>query len=119
MIELHATDPKGKNGTYAMRLFPEVRLDRGFEWQEEVPILGSINARSGAETKKGAADEDDDNSDSLTDTDPVCITDQKSSPARTRTLDLAVNSRSLYQLSYRSILQYSQTGYRRMPSRIP
>ena len=81
VIELHAYDKKGKKGTYAMRLFPEVRPDRNFEWQEAVPIIGSIDAgsdaqESGAETKNGAAD-DDDNSDSLSDSDPVCITDQK------------------------------------------
>jgi hypothetical protein len=75
-------DAKGKKGTYAMRLFPEVRPDRSFEWQEVVPIIGSIDASSepqknGAETKNGVADEDDDNSDSLSDSDPVCITDQK------------------------------------------
>ena len=68
-----------------MRLFPEVRPDRNFEWQEAVPIIGSIDAgsdaqESGAETKNGAAD-DDDNSDSLSDSDPVCITDQKAPPA--------------------------------------
>ena len=50
-----------------------------------VPIIGSIDAgsdaqESGAETKNGAAD-DDDNSDSLSDSDPVCITDQKAPPA--------------------------------------
>jgi hypothetical protein len=30
VIELHATDAKG--GTYALRLFPEVRPDRGFDF---------------------------------------------------------------------------------------
>jgi hypothetical protein len=70
-----------------MRLFPEVRPDRSFEWQEVVPIIGSIYASSdpqtnGAETKNGAADDDDDNSDSLSDSDPVCITDQKAPSTR-------------------------------------
>ncbi|MFO1003804.1 MAG: hypothetical protein U0936_26030 [Planctomycetaceae bacterium] len=32
VIELHSDDPKGKTGTYAMRLFPEVRPDRGFDF---------------------------------------------------------------------------------------
>lgn len=31
VIELHASDPKGRTGTYALRLFPEVRPDRGFD----------------------------------------------------------------------------------------
>ena len=32
-----------------MRLFVEVRPDRSFEWQEVVPIIGSIDARSDAQ----------------------------------------------------------------------
>lgn len=32
VIELRATDSKG--GTYALRLFPEVSPDRGFDWPE-------------------------------------------------------------------------------------
>ncbi|MDG2014898.1 MAG: hypothetical protein P8J33_15440, partial [Pirellulaceae bacterium] len=59
----------------------EVRPDRKFKQQEVVPISGSIEARSeaqhrGAETRKGAAEKDDDNSVSLSGSDPVCITDQ-------------------------------------------
>lgn len=50
VIELHTYDAKGKKGTYAMRLFPEVRPDRNFEWQEVVPIIGSIDA--GSDTQK-------------------------------------------------------------------
>ena len=47
-----------------------------------MPIIGSIDAASdvqenGAETKHGAANDDDDNFDSLSDSDPVCITNQK------------------------------------------
>ena len=34
VIELRSTDPKGRSGTYALRLFPEVRPDRGFNWDE-------------------------------------------------------------------------------------
>ena len=30
VIELQSTDPHTRTGTYAMRLFPEVRPDRGF-----------------------------------------------------------------------------------------
>ncbi|MBM99133.1 MAG: hypothetical protein CMJ77_08395 [Planctomycetaceae bacterium] len=46
--------------------------------QEVVPIIGSIDAgsdaqESGAQTKNG----DDDNSDSLSDSDPVWITDHQ------------------------------------------
>ena len=60
VIELHAYDKKGKKGTYAMRLFPEVCPDRGFERQEVVPFLGSIDAgsdtqESRAETKNGCS----------------------------------------------------------------
>lgn len=40
VIELHSTDTKG--GTYALRLFPEVRPDRGFDWSES-PYPESTN----------------------------------------------------------------------------
>tara|TARA_R110002049_G_scaffold15759_2_gene64005 strand:+ start:1536 stop:1895 length:360 start_codon:yes stop_codon:yes gene_type:complete len=35
VIELKAYDLKGKSGTYALRLFPEVSPDRGFDLGEE------------------------------------------------------------------------------------
>ncbi len=37
VIELHSTDPKGRTGTYALRLFPEVRPDRDFTWNQADP----------------------------------------------------------------------------------
>lgn len=37
VIELHSTDPKGRTGTYALRLFPEVRPDRDFAWNDNDP----------------------------------------------------------------------------------
>ena len=77
VIELHATDPKGKTGTYAMRLFPEVRPDRGFDWGEEEPPTGPIDGSPGSETKNGDAADQGEVSVSLTDSDLVCITDQK------------------------------------------
>ena len=77
VIELHATDAKGKTGTYAMRLFPEVRPDRGFDWGEEEPPTGPSDASPGMETKNGDTADHGEVSASLTDSDAVCITDGK------------------------------------------
>lgn len=76
VVELHADDPEGRTGTYAMRLFPEVRPDQGFEWAEitpEPPGGGS----AGPETTNGDAAPKDGTADSLTDSRLVCISDGK------------------------------------------
>lgn len=77
VIELHETDPKNKTGTYAMRLFPEVRPDRGFDWADDEPPVGPDDGSHGLETTNGAATAEDDDPGSLTDSDLVCITDGK------------------------------------------
>lgn len=76
VVELHADDPEGKTGTYAMRLFPEVRPEQGFEWPEvtsEPPGGGS----AGPETTNGDAIPQDGIAESLTDSRLVCISDGK------------------------------------------
>lgn len=40
VIELRSTDPKGRTGTYALRLFPEVRPDRSFDWDDSDAFSG-------------------------------------------------------------------------------
>lgn len=57
VVELGSTDATGRSGTYVLRLFPEVRPNRGFDWGEngeddanpisemtngDVPIEGNI-----------------------------------------------------------------------------
>jgi site-specific DNA recombinase len=80
VIELHSTDSKGKTGTYALRLFPEVSPDRGFDWGEEVPQTGPDDGSLASETQNGAATQEGDDPDLLTDSDLVCITDGKAPP---------------------------------------
>ena len=77
VVELHATDPKGKTGTYALRLFPEVRPDRGFDWDEEGPNRGPDNRYP--ETKNGDGSQLEDVP-VLTDSGSVRVTDQKAPP---------------------------------------
>lgn len=58
VIELGAIDPDSKTGTYAMRLFPEVRPDRGFDFDADdcpdEPSPGPEMANGDA-TKNGCA----------------------------------------------------------------
>ena len=51
VIELGQIDPATKTGTYAMRLFPEVRPDRGFDFVGGSPD----DSNPGPETTNGAA----------------------------------------------------------------
>jgi site-specific DNA recombinase len=70
VLELHATD--AKSGTYALRLFPEVRPDRGFDWTDNGP-----ETPEGPENTNGGTAPEDDTADSLTDSRLVCISDGK------------------------------------------
>jgi len=56
VIELRSTDPKGRTGTYALRLFPEVRPDRGFDWNEsdEFSRTSVPETENGDDTPKDA-----------------------------------------------------------------
>ena len=99
VLELQPAED-GRTGTYVLKLFPEVRPDRGFdlEWDPSDDDSPPPQTQSGIVTKTG--------------NDPDCVNPDtkcshrcpESSPERTRTSDKAVNSRLLYQLSYRGIL---------------
>lgn len=105
VIELGEMDRESRTGSYAMRLFPEVRPDRGFDFHsDDCPDDGNPSP----ETTNGAVPEIGNGS--------ACVNlgrlgshnRPESSPGRTRTYDIAVNSRSLYQLSYRgSVKRYN------------
>lgn len=77
VIELHSTDPKGRSGTYALRLFPEVRPDRGFDWSDEEPPHGPDDGSPVPEMTNGDATPEDGDPALLTDSRLVCITDEK------------------------------------------
>ncbi len=55
VIELRTTDPKARTGTYALRLFPEVRPDRTFEWDESDAIPGPQMANGDDTPQDGIA----------------------------------------------------------------
>ncbi len=76
VVELHAEDPEGRTGTYALRLFPEVRPDQGFEWPEDLPEPPD-GGSAGPETTNGDATPQDSTAASLTDSRLVCISDGK------------------------------------------
>lgn len=77
VVELHATDAKGRTGTYALRLFPEVRPDRGFDWDDSVPEPQPDDGTLDAETTNGDAVQEEGTAVSLTDSRLVCISDGK------------------------------------------
>lgn len=77
VVELHPSDPKGKSGTYAMRLFPEIRPDRGFDWGDEGPNGPPDDGSHGPETTNGDAASEDGTAESLTDSGLACISGQK------------------------------------------
>lgn len=81
VVELHADDPEGRTGTYALRLFPEVRPDQGFEWPEDVPEPPG-DGSAGLETTNGDAIPKDGTAVSLTDSRLVCISDGKAPRAQ-------------------------------------
>jgi site-specific DNA recombinase len=77
VIELNATDPKGKTGTYAMRLFPEVRPDRGFDWLEDEPPVGPNYGSRCPQNTNGVDAPGGTDSVVLTDTRLVRVIDEK------------------------------------------
>lgn len=93
VVELGPIDPETRTGSYAMRLFPEVRPDHGFGFGGD---NGPDGGSSGPETTNGAIPEIENGS--------VCVNQGRfgshnrpeSSPTRTRTWNKPVNSRLLY-----------------------
>jgi hypothetical protein len=69
VIELHSTDPKGTTGTYAIRLFPEVRPDRGFDLGNSDPSSGPDDESPCPEMTNGDG--------SLVGDDPALLTDSR------------------------------------------
>ena len=55
VIELHATDRKGRTGTYALRLFPEVQLDRSLDLGDESPESEPVDGTPCWKTTNGDA----------------------------------------------------------------
>ena len=93
VVELGPIDPETRTGSYAMRLFPEVRPHRGFDFGGN---SGPDDASSGPETTNGAVHANG--------TGSTCVNRgqlgshdcPESSPSRTRTYNKPVNSRLLY-----------------------
>lgn len=93
VVELGPIDHETRTGSYAMRLFPEVRPDRGFDFGGD---NGPDDGSSGPEMANGDATRNG--------CDPVAVNPGRfgshnrpeSSPSRTRTYNKPVNSRLLY-----------------------
>lgn len=93
VVELGPIDRETRTGSYAMRLFPEVQPDRGFDFACD---SGPNDGRSCPETKNGAAPSFGNGSACVNHVSLGSHNRPESSPSRARTYNLAVNSRSLY-----------------------
>lgn len=82
VVELHATDEKGKTGTYALRLFPEVRPDRGFDWGQDDPSPSPDDENPGPEMTNGVDLPSEADPAVLTDTRLVRVLEQKAPRGR-------------------------------------
>ena len=80
VIELHASDTKGETGTYAMRLFPEVRPDWFVGWCEQYPDELIYHEMRSPETTNSDAAPEGGTAAVLTDSRLVCISDGKAPP---------------------------------------
>ena len=100
VVELGLIDPETRTGSYAMRLFPEVRPDRGFDFGRG-GNSGPDDANPGPEMANGAAPGNGGGSVVVNPGRFGSHNRQESSPSRTRTYNKPVNSRLLYRLSYR------------------
>ncbi len=74
---MHFDDPKGLTGTYAIRLFPEVRPDRGFDLGDSDPSGGPDDGSPYPEMTNGDAIPEDGDPVVLTDSRLVRVIDQK------------------------------------------
>lgn len=77
VVELHSTDPKGRSGTYALRLFPEVRPDRGFDLGDDEPLGGPDDSSPCPEMTSSDDSQAGDAAAVLTDSRLVRVIDQK------------------------------------------
>ncbi len=80
VIELHSTDPKGLTGTYAIRLFPEVRPDRGFDLGNSDSSGGPDDESPCPEMTNGDGSPVGDDPALLTDSRLVRVIDEKAPP---------------------------------------
>lgn len=76
VLELHPADEDGLKGTYILKLFPEVKPDRGFDWEDDGPDGGNPDPP----TKNGINAESGDDPDLLTEDGLVCMTVRKAPP---------------------------------------
>jgi hypothetical protein len=90
VVELGPIDPETRTGSYAMRLFPEVRPDRGFDFSDE---SGPDDSTPGPETTNGAAHVKGNGSAVVNPGRFGSHNRPESSPTRTRTWNKPVNSR--------------------------
>ncbi len=94
VVELGQIDPETRTGSYAMRLFPEVRPDRGFDFGRD---SGPDDSTPGPETTNGAAPASENGSVVVNPGRLGSHNRPESSPGRIRTFDPPVNSRLLYR----------------------
>ncbi len=93
VVELGRIDPETRTGSYAMRLFPEVRPDRGFDFGGD---SGPDDSTPGPETTSGAVPVGVNGSAVVNSGWLGSHNRPESSPSRTRTYNKPVNSRLLY-----------------------
>ena len=94
VVELGLIDPESRTGSYAMRLFPEVRPDRGFDFSRG---NGPDDSNPDPETTNGAIHVNGDGSAVVNPGRLGSHNRPESSPSRIRTYDPPVNSRLLYR----------------------
>ena len=101
MVELGLIDPETRTGSYAMRLFPEVRPDRGFDFGGD---HGPDDSTPGPETTNGAIPASENGSAVVNPGRFGSHNRPESSPTWIRTKNLRINSPALYRLSYRGMI---------------
>ncbi len=94
VVELGLIDPETRTGSYAMRLFPEVRPDRGFDFGGD---HGPDDSNPGPETTNGAIPASENGSACVNPGQFGSHNRPESSSGRIRTYDPPVNSRLLYR----------------------
>jgi site-specific DNA recombinase len=93
VVELGPIDPGTRTGSYAMRLFPEVRPDRGFDFGGD---NGPNDSTPGPETTNGAIPASEDGSAVVNPGRFGSHNRPESSAGKIRTFNPPVNSRLLY-----------------------
>jgi len=89
VVELGLIDPETRTGSYAMRLFPEVRPDRGFDFGGN---HGPDDSTPGPETTNGAIPASENGSAVVNPEQFGSHNRPESSPSRTRTWNKLLNN---------------------------